>query len=73
MKIPKYIYNMILRRAKLAENLLSVDLKLSKWLDKNDIPVEECDCYMGVEVYVNPWAAAKRVKDAIEQKQTEED
>lgn len=48
MKIPKYIYNLIILRASLAERLLVADTKLSAWIDKNCIEVDECDYRAGV-------------------------
>lgn len=68
MKIPKHIEKLCLRRAKLAEDLNSVDCKLSNWLEQHDIPVEECDYHTGVEMYANPWASADRVLKAIADK-----
>lgn len=72
MKIPKYIEALCYRRAKLAEDLNSVDIKLSEWLEKNNIPVEECDYRSGCEMYVNPDASAQRVLKAIQNKENTE-
>lgn len=69
MKIPKHIEKLCMRRAKLAEDLNSVDFKLSNWLEKHNIPVEEYDCRSGVEMYANPWASADRVLKAIADKE----
>lgn len=68
MKIPKYIKKLCYRRAKLAEDLSYVDFKLSEWLEKNNILVETCDCRSGVEMYVNPYASAQRILNAIKNK-----
>lgn len=69
MKIPKYIEKLCYRRAKLAEDLNSADIKLSEWLEKNNIPIEECDYRSGCEMYCNPWAAKLRILDAIRNKE----
>ncbi len=65
MEVPKYIEKIITRRAELAMDLNSADHKLSKWLEKNDIEVEECDISGGCELYVNPYDAAERIREAI--------
>lgn len=68
MKVPKYIEKLIDRRAALADSLNDADCKLGKWLEKNEVDVEECDIYGGCEMYVNPWGAAYRIKQAVENK-----
>lgn len=65
MILPKKIEALINRRAKLASDLNSSDYELSLWLEKHSVEVEECDCRGGCEMYVNPSASAKRVKQAI--------
>lgn len=45
MIVPKYIHNLCVRRAKLVQDLMSVDFKLSEWLDKNEILVDDCGYY----------------------------
>lgn len=69
MKIPKYIENLIDRRAGLAALLNHADRKLGEWLEKNGINVEEYDIHGGCEMYVNPWASADRIKQAIKNEQ----
>ena len=68
MKIPKYIEGLLDRRARLAADLNSVDYKITKWIEDNAIAVEEYDYNTGVEMYANPYASAKRIKDAIARK-----
>lgn len=68
MEAPKYIKNLIDRRSELAVLLNHVDLKLSEWLEKNNIDVEEYDIRGGCEMYVNPWSSADRIKQAIKNK-----
>ena len=69
MKRPKYIENLIDRRAGLAVLLNHADHKLGEWLEKNGVNVEEYDIYGGCEMYVNPWNSADRIKQAIKDKQ----
>jgi hypothetical protein len=65
MKIPKYIDKLIDRRARLAGDLMDVCLELDEWLDKNSVEVETEDTHSGVEIYVNPYDSAKRIRQAI--------
>ena len=67
MKIPKYVEKLIERRAKLADDLNSVDNQLTSWLEKNGLldKVEEYDVMTGCEMYVNPYASADRIREAI--------
>lgn len=68
MKIPKYIEALIKKRKKLASELISTDWKLSEWLEKNGVDVEEYDTRGGCEMYVNPRMSADRIIQAIENK-----
>lgn len=65
MKIPKYIENKLDRRARLAEELMLIDLEISNWIDKNDVLVDTDDYRTGYEMYTNPYASAERIKQAI--------
>lgn len=67
MKIPKYVEKLIERRAKLADDLNSVDNQLTSWLEKNGLldKVEEYDVMTGCEMYVNPYTSADRIREAI--------
>lgn len=68
MNIPKYIEKLIEKRAGLAILLNHTDYKLSEWLEKNGVEVEEYDICGGCEMYVNPWSSADRIKQAIKNK-----
>lgn len=70
MKIPKYIEDMISRRATYAAKLMDVDYELSQWLEKNGVAelLEDYDYRTGVEIYSNPYASADRVREAIRSK-----
>lgn len=65
MWLPKRIEKLIDRRARLAADLMNVDYELSNWIDKNKIPVEDYDYRTGVELYTNPYASARRIKEAV--------
>ena len=65
MWLPKRIEKLIDRRARLAADLMNVDYELSNWIDKNKIPVEDFDYRTGVELYTNPYASARRIKEAV--------
>lgn len=68
MKIPKYIEKLIEKRAGLAVLLNHEDSKLTDWLEKNGVEVEEYDVYGGCEMYANPRSSADRIKQAIRNK-----
>lgn len=68
MKIPKYIDKLLDRRARLASDLMDVDLRITKFIEKNGIEVEDYDYCTGVEMYANPYSSADRVRKAILQK-----
>ena len=65
---PNYVRDLIDRRARLAAKLSTVDSELCQWLDKKGIleTLETYDTCGGAEMYVNPYASAKRIRDAIE-------
>ena len=67
MKIPKYVENMISKRASYAAKLMDVDYELTQWLEKNGVTplLEDFDYCTGVEIYSNPYASANRVREAI--------
>lgn len=69
MKCPKYIKALIYRRAKLATELGDADARLCEWLEKQGIleKLELYDYCTGAEMYVNPWASAQRIMEAIEE------
>jgi len=69
MKIPKYIDRLINTRANLALQLHDADYRLSEWLEKNHVEAESCDVFGGCELYVNPWSAAERTREAIKNTQ----
>ncbi len=68
MEIPKYIDKLIEKRAELAVLLNHADHKLSEWLKKNGVEVEEYDIYGGCEMYVNPRSSADRIRQSIRDK-----
>lgn len=65
MEIPKYVEKLIDRRAELAFALMNADYKLSNWLDKNYIDVDDEYIHGGCEMYINPWITADAVRRAI--------
>lgn len=69
MKMPKYIDKLINTRANLASQLNYADYRLSEWLEKNNVKVEEYDVFGGCEMYANPWDSAARVRQAIKDNQ----
>jgi hypothetical protein len=65
MKIPKYIDKLIDRRSRLASALIDVCGELDDWLEKNGVDTEMEDTRGGVEIYVNPYSSAERIRQAI--------
>lgn len=65
MNIPGKIEKLIEQRIKYAWSIMRADSKLADWLEGNEIDVEECDIRGGCEMYVNPGAAASRIREAI--------
>ena len=68
MKIPKYVDNLLKRRAKLSSKLMDVCYELDQWLEKNDIDPPAEDWMGGVEIYTNPFGSEKSVRKALENK-----
>lgn len=69
MKCPKYIFKALLSRAKHAALLIDRDLQIAEWLEKNNIEVASEDICGGVEIYVNPYESARRIYQAILEKE----
>lgn len=67
MKIPKYIEKAIDRRIRLAQDLNSVCRIVDDFIIKHHIDdeLDYCDFLTGVEIYGNPAASGRRVKQAI--------
>lgn len=67
MRIPKKIEKIIECRARLAERLNDKDMELTEWLEKKGLidKVEDYDIMSGCEMYVNPYASANRIREAI--------
>jgi len=65
MKIPKYIDNALRLRTKYA-NMLDTQMNIvDDFLDKHGIECDLCDTHTGVEIYCNPSASERRIRDAI--------
>lgn len=69
MRIPKYIDELLDRRARLAMLLNYVDCEVTKWIDKHGIEVESYDYATGCEMYANPYESADRIRKAIKTKE----
>ena len=69
MKIPKYVLDLIIKRQRYVEKAMDSAFSLQEWLDKNEIYVEDCDEIGGCEMFVNPDESARRVMNAILEKE----
>lgn len=65
MKIPKYVQNLIIRRERLAEELMNVSSKLDKWLEKQGIPLDGDYTITGCMIYCEPATARECVEEDI--------
>lgn len=67
MKLTKKIEALIDKRTALAAELMSVGSQIDQYIIDNGLEneVEDYDWLTGVEIYANPWAAGKRIKEAI--------
>ena len=65
MNVPKYIYDVIEKRANAADRFNHYDYVLSEWLEKHGICAESCDTRGGVESIVNPWSSASRIVNLL--------
>lgn len=64
MKCPKYIEKAIERRRKLAEDLSSVDLMISRWCEENEVETEMV--HLHVAIICEPSNAARIILEDIE-------
>lgn len=69
MKIPKEIEKALNSRVIAAQVLMQADSVVSKFIDDNNIKVEDYDYRTGCEMYINPQASADRVRKAIMDKE----
>lgn len=65
MKIPKYIQDLIIRREKLANELMNVSSELDEWLEKQGIPLGAEYTVTGCMIYCEPEIARKCVEEDI--------
>lgn len=68
MRIPKYVEELIRRRAVYAEKLNSIAYELDLWLDKNGIVCDTDCCHTGCSIYADPGSAADSVRNSILEK-----
>lgn len=68
MKIPKYIDEMLERKARAAEKYNELEYNIDTWLRKNDIEIESYDDSGGVEGIVNPRESIDRIRQCILEK-----
>lgn len=65
MKIPKYVQNLIIRRERLAKELMNVSSELDGWLEKQGIPLDADYTITGCMIYCEPETARKCVEEDI--------
>lgn len=65
MRCPKYIRDSLIKRAKCAMEFTAQDCIIRKFLERNNIKVEDYDISGGCESYVNPVDSSNRILEAI--------
>lgn len=68
MRIPKYIDEMLERKARVAEKYNELEYQIDTWLRKNNIEIELCDDSGGTEGIVNPRDSIARIRQCILEK-----
>ena len=68
MKIPKYIDELLDRRARCAESFIECDSKIAEWLENNNIDVSPDDIRTGACSLVEPWGSIDAIRRCIEEK-----
>lgn len=68
MNCPKYVRNLLYKRAKAAATFLDCDCQIVEWLEKNKLmsEVKDYDILTGCESICNPFASSDRIIDVIE-------
>lgn len=66
MKILKYIQNLIIRRERLANELMNVSFELDEWLEEQGIPLGTDYCATGCMIYCEPEMARECVEEDIQ-------
>ena len=69
MKVPKYVEDIIWARCHAAERYIVYCCKLSEFLHKHNIEIEDYDDVVGCETLCNPRDSASRVLSAIRAKE----
>lgn len=65
MKIPKYVQDLIIRRERLAIELMNVSSELDAWLERKGIPLGTDYCETGCLIYCEPETARECVEEDI--------
>ena len=69
MKIPKYIDELLERRARCADLFISCDNQIAEWLEKNNIDVPEVDIRTGACSLCEPWSSIEAIRSCIREKE----
>lgn len=68
MNVPKYVLDIIESRKRAAEKFWDMDVRLTNWIQHNEIDADTCDYNGGAESLFNPADSASRIIEAIERK-----
>ena len=73
MKIPKYIDEMLDKRAKSADNFMYADSVILAWCTKNNVEVSFRDIALGARSILEPYESADDVRKCILDKEGNND
>lgn len=65
MEIPDYIDKLLTKRADLAAELMAVDGEITEFIINNHIDVSTDHYCSGAQMYIEPYASADAVREAI--------
>jgi len=69
MRIPKYVDELLEKRAKYAEKFKCCDTKISDWLEKNNITVSRDDIATGCMSLCEPLTSIDNIRECIRKAQ----
>ena len=68
MRIPKYIDELLKKRAKYAKKFIDCDIEIVEWLEKNNITVSNDDISTGCMSMCEPFTSIENIRECIRKK-----
>lgn len=69
MEIPKYIDDLLEKKAKLAMEFMSVDSEICQWIEKNNVTVSPDDIATGCISICEPHTSIENIRECIRDKE----